>query len=412
MSFQTGLSGLNTSSRDLDIIGNNVANASVTGFKNSRGEFADVFAASLSGASAQQIGIGSQVAGVAQQFTQGDIQVTNNPLNVAINGNGFFRLDNSGSITYTRDGQFHLDNQGFIVNPQGIKVTGYGVDANGNIVTATPGPVQISAANIAPQVTSTFDIGLNLDSRSTPPATAVFNPLDPTSFNFSTSGTVFDSLGNSHALTTYYKNTGPGTWSVYGAIDGSVANANIGGGAGLPITLNFSTAGVLTGVPAMPLNASVVVGGGATTPLAFTLDYTGTTQYGAAFGVNNLAQDGFTSGHLTGFNISDTGIVLGTYSNGLNRNLGQLVLASFRNAQGLNPLGNNQWAETAQSGLPIVGVAGTGSLGVMQSSSVEQSNVDLTNELVNMITAQRDYQANAQTIKTQDTILQTLVNLS
>jgi flagellar hook protein FlgE len=161
----------------------------------------------------------------------------------------------------------------------------------------------------------------------------------------------------------------------------------------------------------MPLNASLVVGGGATTPLAFALDYTGTTQYGAAFGVNNLAQNGFTSGHLPGFNISDTGIVLGTYSNGLNRNLGQLVLASFRNPQGLNPIGNNQWAETAQSGLPIVGVAGSGSLGVLQSSALEQSNVDLTNELVDMITAQRNYQANAQTIKTQDTIFQTLVNL-
>jgi flagellar hook protein FlgE len=411
MSFQTGLSGLNTSSKDLDIIGNNVANASVTGFKNSRGEFSDLFAASLSGASAQQVGIGSQVAAVAQLFTQGDISVTNNPLDVAINGNGFFRLDRNGAITYTRDGQFNLDSQGFIVNSHGLDVTGYGVDANGNILTATPGPIQISAANIAPRMTAAFAVGLNLDSRSTPPATAIFNALDPTSFNFSTSGNVFDSLGNPHTLTTYYVNTGPGVWSVHGAIDGSVPNTNLGAGAGLPVALNFNTAGTLTGVPAMPLNASVVVGGAATTPLLFKLDFTGTTQYGAAFGVNNLTQDGYTSGHLTGFNISDTGVVLGSYSNGLNRNLGQLVLASFRDTQGLNPIGNNQWAETSASGLPIVGVAGTGSLGVMQSAAIEQSNVDLTTELVKMITAQRVYQANAQTIKTQDTILQSLINL-
>jgi len=196
---------------------------------------------------------------------------------------------------------------------------------------------------------------------------------------------------------------------VYGTIDGSLANADIGAGAGLPVTVNFNTGGALT--TGMPLNASVVVATGAVTPLTFTLDYTGTTQFGSAFGVNDLTQDGFTSGRLSGLTVANNGIIVGNYTNGQTRNLGQVVTADFRNPQGLAPLGNNLWQETANSGLPIVGAPSTGSLGSLQSSAVEDSNVDLTAELVNMITAQRDYQANAQTIKTQDAVLQTLVNL-
>jgi flagellar hook protein FlgE len=238
----------------------------------------------------------------------------------------------------------------------------------------------------------------------------VFNPLDPTSYNQSTSGSVFDSLGNSHVLSTYYVKTAVANqWQVYATIDGSLANANIGGGAGLPVTLNFSSSGALTTV--MPLNASMVVTTGAVTPVAFTLDYSGTTQFGSPFGVNNLAQDGFASGRLAGFSVSNNGTIVGNYTNGQTRNLGQVVTADFRNPQGLAPLGNNVWLDTAQSGQPIVGVPSTGSLGTLQSSAVEDSNVDLTAELVNMITAQRNYQANAQTIKTQDAVLQTLVNM-
>jgi flagellar hook protein FlgE len=410
MGFQSGLSGLNTSSKNLDVIGNNVANASVVGFKGSQAQFADVFANSLSGASSTQVGIGSKVAAVAQQFTQGNISVTSNPLDVAINGKGFYRMDQGGAITYSRNGQFHFDNQGFIVNDQGLQLTGYGVDANGNVLPAAPAPIQISFQDINPQTTTQFRIGLNLDSTESPPATALFNPADATSYNFSTSGNVFDSLGNSHVLTTYYvKSATVNQWQVYGAVDGSVANANIGAGAGLPVTFNYGTAGQLT--TAMPLAASLVIGTGAATPLAFTLDYTGSTQYGSAPSVNTLDQDGYTSGRLAGFNVSGDGTIVGRYTNGQSRNLAQVVLADFRNPQGLNPLGNNLWEETAASGLAIIGVPGGGSLGQVQASAVEDSNVDLTAELVNMITAQRVYQANAQTIKTQDAILQTIVNL-
>jgi flagellar hook protein FlgE len=410
MSFQSGLSGLNSASKDLDVIGNNVANSSVVGFKGSNAQFADVFANSLNGASSIQVGIGSKIAAVAQQFNQGNITSTSNPLDIAINGKGFFRLDDNGAINYSRNGQFHFDNQGFIVNDTGLKLTGYGVDVNGNVVPTAAAPIQISFADVAPQSTTQFTLGLNLDSRDTPPATALFNAADPTSYNQATSGTVFDSLGNPHVLSTYYvKNAALNQWQVYGTIDGSLANANIGAGAGLPVTVNFNSSGTMT--TGMPLNASVVVATGAITPVAFTLDYAGSTQYGSPFGVNDLSQDGFTSGRLAGFTVANDGTIVGGYTNGQSRNLAQVVTADFRNPQGLAPLGNNLWLDTAQSGLPIVGVPSTGALGTLQSSAVEDSNIDLTAELVNMITAQRDYQANAQTIKTEDAILQTLVNL-
>ena len=409
MTFATGLSGLNTSSADIDVIGNNIANAMTVGFKASNAQFADVYANSLSGGGSGTIGLGSKVADVAQLFTQGNITATSNPLDVAINGKGFFRMDQNGAITYARNGQFHFDSQGFIVNDEQLKLTGYGVDANGNILPAAPTPIQISFSDVAPKTTSTFNLGMNFDATQSPPATALFSPADPTSYNFTTSGNVFDTLGNSHTFTSYFVKTATaGQWQVYATVDGiAPSTVNLGAGAGNPAVLNFNNTGQLT--TAMPLAASMPVSTGAVTPLNFTFDFSGSTQYGSAFGVNNLTQNGYTSGRLVGFNMSADGIIVGRYTNGQTRNLGQVVLADFRNAQGLRPLGNNQWAETADSGLPIVGAPDSGSLGVVQSSAVEDSNVDLTAELVNMITAQRIYQANAQTIKTQDALLQTLV---
>jgi flagellar hook protein FlgE len=411
MGFAVGLSGLDAAQKDLDVTGNNIANASTVGFKDARAQFADVFASSLAGAGAGQIGVGTQLSSVAQQFTQGNITTTNNALDIAINGQGFFRMDDNGAIRFTRNGEFRFDDQGFIVNDRGLKLTGFGVNAAGNIVPAAPTPIQISFADIAPKTTTQFQLGMNFDSRQTPPATALFDPTDPTSFNFSTAGDVFDTLGNSHVFTTYFVKTATaGQWQMYATVDGvTPSTVNLGGGAGVPATLNFNNVGALT--TAMPLTASMPVATGAVTPLVFTTDLTGSTQFGSAFGVNNLTQDGFASGHLAGFNISSDGTIVGSYTNGQNRTLGQVVLASFRNPQGLAALGNNLFSETGDSGLPIVGAPGTGAEGVLQSSALEDSNVDLTQELVNLITAQRVYQANAQTIKTQDTVLQTLVNL-
>ena len=406
MSFQQGLSGLNAAARNLDVIGNNVSNASTVGFKQSQAQFADVYANSLTGAGGGGIGIGTKVAQVAQQFTQGNITATSNPLDIAINGGGFFRMDNNGEVTYQRNGQFQLDKNGFIVNPTGATLTGYTANSTGVLSTGAPSPLSINTADLVPRMTTEVNAVLNLDSGSAVPATTPFDINDPTSFNSSTAVSVFDSLGNSQTLQTFYVKTAtPGQWQVYAASDGTQI------GAAPVATLDFNSSGVLTTV--MPLAAINVpaTAAGATTPFPVVLNYTGTTQFGSAFSVSTLNQDGYTSGRLAGFNIGADGTVLGRYTNGQSKVLGQVVLANFANPNGLQQLGNNMWAETATSGTPLVGTPDSGSLGVLQSSAVEDSNVDLTAELVNIITAQRVYQANAQTIKAQDAVLQTLVNL-
>jgi flagellar hook protein FlgE len=404
MSFQQGLSGLFAASSNLDVIGNNVANANTVGFKGGNAVFADVYANSLAGGGQTSPGIGVSVSGIQQSFVQGNVSATSNPLDIAINGNGFFRMDTNGTVNYSRNGQFHLDKDGYIVNATGSKVTGYGVDTTGNILISNAGPLQISMAQLQASASTAASIGLNLDSREAVNATA-FNADDPTTYNKATSMSVYDSLGNPHAFNTYYVKTAANVWKVYGAVDGTALPASVG-------QLTFKTDGTLdTTATTLPFNLTVPLTNGATTPFNFTLDFNGATQFGSQFAVNTLQQDGFSSGQLTGYDIGKDGIVKGRYSNGQTRTLGQFLLTSFPNPNGLQPLGNNAWAETAASGQPVPGTPGAGNLGVVQSGAVEESNVDLTQELVDMITAQRVYQANAQTIKTQDQILQTIVNL-
>jgi len=423
MSFQQGLSGLNAASKSLDAIGNNVANANTVGFKASEAQFADVYANSLTGAGTSQIGIGVNVATVAQQFTQGNITGSNNPLDVAINGGGFFRMSNNGTISYARNGQFQLDKEGYIVNSGGSRLTGYTANAAGVLSTGAPADLNISNADLPPQQTSKVEAMLNLDSRKVAidPAVIPFDVNEPTSYHNASSVSVFDSLGNSHVMQTFFAKTSAGNWSVYGAVDGAPLNytAAVAGPPAVPAstapigTIAFGTDGTLTAatLAAMPLTLNLPVTTGATSPLSVKLDFTGTTQFGAAFSVNTLNQDGYTSGRLSGFNIGKDGVMTGRYTNGKSATLGQVVLANFTNPNGLQPLGDNLWAATSTSGAELVGGPGSGSLGSVQSSAVEDSNVDLTAELVNMITAQRYYQANAQTIKTQDQVMQTLVNL-
>jgi flagellar hook protein FlgE len=430
MSFQQGLSGLNAASQSLEVIGNNVANASTVGFKGSEAEFADVYAASLTGAGTAQIGIGTKIAAVAQRFTQGNITASANPLDVAINGGGFFRMSINGTIEYSRNGQFQLDKNGFIVNAAGAHLTGYTVNASGVLSTGAPTDLNISTADIPPVQTSEVKSVLNLDSRlaAIDPAVRPFDMSDPLSYSNASSVTVYDSLGNSHVVQTFYVKTHPlpadaagtqATWDVHIAMDGTLIPSE---GAAAPFTpvgtLTFKPDGTIdTAATTLPFaDIELPVSTGATTPIGgagigISLDYTGTTQYGSNFGVSTLTQDGYASGHLSGFSIGADGTIIGRYTNGKSATLGEVVLAAFTNPNGLQPLGNNLWAETADSGQALVGKPSSGSLGVLQSSAVEDSNVDLTAELVNMITAQRVYQANAQTIKTQDQVLQTLVNL-
>jgi len=406
MGFQQGLSGLNAAARNLEVIGNNVANANTVGFKAGRAEFADVYANTVAGGTAASIGIGTRVASVAQQFTQGNITTTNNPLDVAINGDGFYRLSNNGAITFSRNGQFQLDNNGYIVNNSGAHLTGFAASAAGAISTGTPVNLQISKTDLPPLATANATASLNLDSRGAVLPAAGFVLANAATYNTATSLSTYDSLGNAHTLSLYFVKTAANTCSVFAANDGVQV------GAGAIGTLNFQTNGAIDPVTTtLPFNITPAVGGGATTPMNVALDFTGTTQFGSAFAVNDLTQDGYTAGKLSGFSIGPDGTISGRYSNGQTLAQGQIALASFTNSQGLAPLGNNQWAQTSTSGLPLVGAPGSGSLGALQSGAVEEANVDLTQELVNMITAQRIYQANAQTIKTEDSLMQTITNL-
>ena len=650
MGFQQGLSGLNVSSKALDAIGNNVANSNTVGFKSAQAQFSDVFAASLAGGGSSQVGIGATVSRISQQFTQGNVTSTNSALDLAVNGSGFFRLSDNGVITYTRNGQYQVDKDGYIVNGAGLHLTGYAADATGAIVPGNFTDLQLVTTNIAPAETTASQVQLNLDSRSTPPSSMIsgnltgaaappslvitganntvdltvdgiaasvdippavystraalaaavetaintnptfaaagtlvdvdvdtsnrivitsrsvgtlgsqgsgstvaaaatgdgeanlfggvpvavdgtdnFSGINTLSYTGSTAQTVFDSLGNAHNLTMYFAKTSAtntNTWQLYTALDGNftgtttttstytvapiigatniaaaanisvVVNgvatqvpmlaggtpyaslaalqadlqasinavfpvgarptvtedgtnllitsagnsvsladgtaapigtaANLLGGAAVvaasvstattvtvptPTNMTFSTSGALSGaLTTTPLTLTFPITTGASA-LNFTVDFAGTSQYGISFGVNQLLQDGYTSGRLSGLSVASDGTIQGRYSNGKSRNMGQLVLANFNNPNGLQSMGSNQWAESVESGQPIPGTPGQGSLGVIQSAAIEESNVDLTAELVAMITQQRVYQANAQTIKTQDQVLSTLVNL-
>lgn len=432
MGFQQGLSGLNASAKALDTIGNNVANSGTVGFKNSVTQFGDVFAASLSGAGTAPIGLGTKVSAISQQFTQGNITVTNNSLDTAINGGGFFQVsDASNTVSYTRNGQFQLDKDGFIVNAQGMRLNGITANAAGAIAAGSPiGPLRLfdptQSLTGAPQATGTsaaatgVQANVNLDSRQAIiPAATTFNFADPNTYNQTTSSTVYDSLGNAHTYSLYFKKTAVNTWQVYT----TVANPSgatpaftdlSAGGTVVQQTLNFSTTGGLTAYTptAQAITAAQLGYPGGVADMTFDADFTGSTQYGSNFAVNSITQDGFASGSLSGFSIGTDGTVLGKFTNGQSQTIGQIQLATFRNPQGLQPIGNNLWAVTPDSGPAISNAPGsTGQFGVLQSAALEDSNVDLTAELVNMITQQRAYQANAQTIKTQDSILQTLVNL-
>jgi flagellar hook protein FlgE len=401
MSFQQGLSGLNAAAKNLDVIGNNVANSNTTGFKGAVANFGDVFAASLGGGGATQVGIGTTLSSVAQQFTQGNITVTNNPLDLAINGQGFFRMSGNGTISYSRNGQFAIDKSGYVVDSSGMNLTGFQA-VNGTIVPGVLGNLQLSTTDLAPTASSTIKIGANLASTDGVLPIAGFVATNPSTFNFSTATSVIDSLGQSHTMTLYFNKTAANAWAASTYVDG--AGADVGG----PTLLAFNTNGTLA--TAAPLAKAATLTNGAAA-LALALDYTQMTQFGSGFGVNSLEQNGFAAGQLSGYNIGVDGTILGRYNNGQTQALGQVALANFSNSQGLNPLGESKWAETANSGAALVGAPGSASLGSLQSAAREESNVDLTAELVNMITAQRVYQANAQSIKTQDAVLQTLVNL-
>jgi flagellar hook protein FlgE len=437
MSFQQGLSGLNAASKNLDVIGNNIANSGTYGAKGSRAEFADVYAAALNGAGLNQVGIGTTLQAVAQQFTQGNITTTDNPMDLAINGGGFFQVSDGVNPTrYTRNGQFKIDKDGFVVNNDGLKLMGYPANGSGVIQPGVAQTLQLPTAGIQPAVTTTVKMEFNLDSRAkvTAPSAGAATGIDlkdSTTYNNATSMTVFDAKGQDVAVTFYFQKSAPAadgsdTWNVYATANGTPFDTD---SAGAPIALDAAgnpttpyttitfppTGGKPTSPTAViPMNvpAGTSTAGNATLAIPnIQLNILNANENGSSFAVTALTQDGYAPGQLTGIQIAANGVLQARYSNGQSKPAGQVELASFRNPQGLAAMGGNVWIRSVASGEPVVGVPGDGNMGALQSGALEESNVDLTAELVNMVTAQRAYQANAQTIKTQDQVLQTIVNL-
>ena len=404
MSFDLALSGINAANTDLNVTSNNLANVGTTGFKESRAEFANLFAQTQEGVSKTAVGNGVQVAAVSQQFGQGNITSTGNNLDLALSGSGFFIVSNNGALNYTRDGAFQVDQNGYLVTASGDKVQGYAPLANGGFNTGGLTSLQLTTAESAPQATSTADVSMNLPSNATAPANSPLNPADPTTYTNTTSLTVYDSLGAAHTAQLYFmKGATAGNWTSQLYVDGTAV------GTAQPLT--YSSTGTLTA----PANGQVSFGSytpatGASA-MNVTFNFGQSTQFGDAFGVDSVTQNGYTTGSLTGMNISSTGVVQANFTNGQSKTLGQVALANFANPQGLQQEGNNEWQQSFDSGTAVNGVAGGSGFGTIQSGSLESSNVDITAQLVNMITAERSFQANAQMISATDQVTQSIINI-
>ena len=407
MSFRIALSGLSAAQSDLNVTANNIANTSTTGFKGSRTEFADLFAVSLQGVSSNASGNGVRVAAVTQQFAQGNIEFTDSNLDLAISGQGNFILSDSGALSYTRAGAFQMNRDGYVVNSQGLRLQVYPPLAAGGFNTGGLGDLRLQTTDSAPAATGNVEYVLNLPASATPPLVAPFNAADPNTFNQATSLTLFDSLGATHTGTMYFTRTAtPNQWTARLFIDGQPVGVD-----GSPTTLQYSNPGLLTApaggqlaFPAFPTTTGAA-------DLSVTVDLAQSTQFGGNFAVNAVTQDGFTTGRLIGIDISETGVVNARFTNGNSQPLGQVAVANFSNPQGLQQLGNTQWAETFSSGQALRGQAGNSGFGLVQSGALEGANVDVTEQLVQMITAQRNFQANAQMISTADQIQQTIMNI-
>lgn len=408
MPFKIAVSGIRASQTELSVIGNNVANVGTTGFKGSRTEFQDVYALSNLGVADNSPGKGVNVSRVAQQFTQGNITFTDNSLDLAISGAGFFQVEDNGSTLYSRDGSFAVDREGYVVNASGQRLKVFGADDDGNILGSTES-FRVNNSNIPPVATSTIEFGLNLDAQAEAPSVSPFDPANPDTYNNSTSATVYDSLGGAHLVQTYYVKDGatPQQWDSYTYIDGQPIEASAR-------TLTFDATGALSSANPTTLTAYTFppgsTGEGAE-DLALTVDYGDTTQFGDPFGVNAITQNGFPTGRLASLDVDPQGVIFARFTNGQSLVQGQVALATFANPQGLQPVGGNSWQATFAAGEPLEGTPGSSTLGLIQSGALEDSNVDLSSELVKLIVAQRNFQANTEVISTADAVTQSIINI-
>lgn len=405
MGFNVSLSGINAANADLNVTANNVANVNTTGFKESRAEFADLFNATSYGLSRNAIGSGARLSNVAQQFSQGNISQTGRSLDLAVAGEGFFTLNMNGARVYSRAGNFQADNNGYVVNPQGARLQVFAPNADGTRFDGQLTDLQLLNTDSPPKQSTLVNMAFTLPGNAPAPTVAPFDPADSNTYNHSTGGiTVYDSLGVSHTQTSYFVKTGTANeWQVHNYVDGQPAGA--------PSLLQFSNAGALvspangdiTLAPFTPSTGAGVVN--------LTLNVAGSTQYGEKFAVRDTRQDGYAAGKLNEISISEQGVVYARYSNGDDKPLGQVALSTFNNAQGLQNQGNSLWVETFSSGNPRVGAPDSSDFGQLQAGALEASTVDLTEQLVNMIVAQRNFQANSQMLSTQDQVTQAIINI-
>jgi flagellar hook protein FlgE len=411
MAFSTALSGLTAASSDLDVTANNIANSNTIGFKEARAQFADVYAAGAVNLNNSVIGQGVRLSSTAQQFTQGNISTSSSNLDLAISGDGFYTLKSANGYVYSRNGQFAENKSGDVVSSTGQALQVYPPLINGGFNTGTLSNLNLQTAQSAPLATSTGTVILNLPANTTPPVVTTFNAANSQSYNQSTSTQVYDSLGNAYPATMFFSAVAPApaatppvlpnTWSVNMTINGAPAGSG---------TLVFNSAGAVTTPVGGALPFAYNPTNGAL-PMALNFNFGQTTQYGGQFGVTSIVQNGYATGQLSTVAIDPTGIVSAVYTNGRSTQLGQLAMANFPNPQGLKQLGDTNWSETFTSGTVVSGVAGSAGFGSIQSGALEASNVDLTTQLVDMITAQRAFQANAQVITTANQESQTIINI-
>jgi flagellar hook protein FlgE len=466
MSFNVALSGIAAAQTDLDSTANNIANVGTVGFKESRAEFESVYASSLFSNSKTKTGDGASVAAVAQQFHQGSLKFTQNPLDLAITGSGFFATAGNledRSLSYTRAGTFKLNNENFIVDNNGNYLQAFPVNPDGtssSVSLSTTQPIQIPETAGTPVMTDEIDITLNLPAGADTLDPANFDPNDPATYTNATAVTIYDSLGEAHITNTYYIKPDnasyggvnqwvtfvtvddkpvdswdpnalpapgplPGTYNVDTDKDGNpdatppVAAQYVDkdGVTRSGAVLTFDSVGAYTKSDPVALNfAPLGVGGakildpGADAKQAFKLNFKGPTQFASAFEVTALEQNGLTVGRLTGVEIGPDGLVKATYSNGTAQPLSRVAIVRFRNEQGLAQTGSN-WIASQNSGEPIAGEAASGSFGSIKSAALEQSNVNLTTELVDLITAQRNFQANSRALEINNTLQQTILQI-
>jgi flagellar hook protein FlgE len=402
MAFNTSISGLQAAQQDMGVISNNIANVGTTGFKRSDSLFAELYTSSLGGAGTQP-GSGVTLERIRSDFGQGSFEFTSSQLDLAIDGNGLFVLQNGSETLYTRAGAFRLDNDGFVVTEGGASLQGYGADDTGQINTAL-GNLQITNALLAQKPTQEITFNGNLDSRATAPTTVPFDATNPETYNFTSTTTVYDSAGAAHQVTMYFAKdaTVASQYNVTVSIDDVVQDETA--------SLLFDNAGVLDATSVTALNlASYTPANANAQPI--NIDFSTITGYGATSATSGVTQDGYAAGQLAGFEFDRTGVAYATYTNGETRAVGQVALATFTNPSGLQSAGKTNFAESSTSGVASIGTPDSGARGVIRPSALESANVDLTVELLALIEAQRNFQSNAQAIQNANDASQAILQL-